>query len=73
MEQITMDELLELVQQDRINRKPLKDRLVEYANGDPEKIKGIIFRCDYSIMTHKNENDCQIIKDMVEEVMTEFL
>ena len=72
MEQITMDELLELTQQDRISRKLLKDRLVEFANGDPQKIKDILFRCDYSIMLHKNENDCRIIKDIVEEVMAEL-
>jgi hypothetical protein len=69
MEQITLDELLELTRQDRISRKPLMDRLAEFANGDPERIKGILFRCDYSIMSHKNENDCQIIKDTVEEVL----
>ena len=69
MEQISLDELLALTQRDKINRKPLKDRLVEFANGDPEKIKGILFRCDYFIMLHKNEADCQIIKNTVEEVM----
>lgn len=69
MEQLSMDELLELTQQDRINLKPLKDRLIAFANGDPEKIQGILFRCDYFIMTHQNENDCLIIKDTVKEVM----
>ena len=44
MEQISLDELLALTQRDKINRKPLKDRLVEFANGDPEKIMGILFR-----------------------------
>ncbi len=69
MEQLTMDELLALTQQDRINRKPLRDRLAQFANGDPEKIKGILSRCDYFIMLHKNEADCRIIKDTVEEVI----
>jgi len=70
MEQISLDELLALTQQDRINHKPLRDRLIEFAGGDPEKIKGILFRCDYAIMTHKNDNDCRIIKDTVTEVIS---
>lgn len=69
MEQLSLDELLELTQQDRSSLKLLQDRLFAFANGDPERIKGILFRCDYFIMLHKNEADCRIIKNTVEEVM----
>ena len=69
MEQLSLDELLELTQQDRSSLKLLRDRLFAFANGDPERIKSILFRCDYFIMLHKNEADCRIIKNKVEEVM----
>lgn len=70
MTQLSLDELLALIQLDRNSRKPLRDRLIAFADGDPEKIKGILSRCDYFIMLHKNEADCQIIKSTVEEVIT---
>lgn len=72
MDTISMDELFELIKQDRITLKPLKSRLKDFANGDPQRIRDIKSRCDYFIMTHKNEQDCRMLKDTVEEVMSEL-
>lgn len=61
-----------MTEKNRINREPLKNRLMEYADGGLDKIKDILSRCDCFSMLHNNEQDCRIIKDTVEEVRTEL-
>ncbi len=72
MDPISIDELLALTAQNRSSREPLKNRLKEFAGGDSQRIKDLKSRCDYFIMMHKNEQDCRIIKDTVEEVIKEL-
>jgi len=70
MENISISELLELTK-DMNDHKILKNKLVEYANGNADKLKDIRFRCDYFITVEKGHGYL-IIKDMIEEVLSEI-